>query len=69
MSKKSETAARITALEQHLLVAVLQGDDHARSLARGEIASLKRRLPSTAKLERPGLSTRTATASAPASAH
>lgn len=57
MSKKAaEIATRITALEQRLLVAVLQGDDHARSLARGEIAGLKRRLPPTAGQERRGRS-------------
>jgi hypothetical protein len=34
-------AARIAALEQRLLVAVVQGDDNARSLARCEITRLK----------------------------
>lgn len=42
-----EIAARIDALEQRLLVAVLQGDDQARTLARVEIDRLKRRLPPT----------------------
>lgn len=71
MSKEAvEIAARITALEQRLLVAVLQGDDHARSLARAEITRLKqRRFPPEASQEGAGLSTRTATASATAAAH
>lgn len=34
-------AARIAAVEQRLLVAVVQGDDNARSLARCEITRLK----------------------------
>ncbi len=34
-------AARVAAVEQRLLVAVLQGDDNARSLARAEIARLR----------------------------
>ena len=69
MSKKSaEIAARITALEQHLLVAVLRGDAHARSLARGEIARLKRRLPPAAGQERSGRSMRPAAAPTPAPA-
>lgn len=69
MSKKSAgIAVRITALEQHLMVAVLQGDDHARSLARGEIARLKRRLPPAASQERGGRSTRSAIVAAPAPA-
>jgi hypothetical protein len=65
-NKSAEIAARITALEQHLLVAVLRGDDHARSLVRGEIASLKRRLPPAASHERGGRSPRSAMVVAPA---
>lgn len=41
----SRRAAEIAALEQHLLVAVLRGDDHARLRARGEIARLKKQAP------------------------
>lgn len=61
-------AARIFALEQRLLVALLQGDDHARSLARAEIASLKRRLPPAASQERSGRFMRAAAAPTPAPA-
>lgn len=67
--KPAAVSARIGALEQLLLVAVLRGDEHARTLACSEIARLKRQLASAAKPERTGLSIRTATASAPAPAH
>ncbi|NKE66053.1 hypothetical protein RAMLITH_09495 [Ramlibacter sp. RBP-2] len=60
-------AARVAALEQRLLVAVVQGDDLARIRARGEIARLKRQLaPAAARLAGTRRSTRTAAAAAPA---
>lgn len=49
MNEKTDAiAARITALEQRLLVAVLRGDDHSRALARREITRLSNQLPSAA---------------------
>lgn len=61
--------ARIAALEQHLLVAVLRRDDRARSLARGEIGRLKRQLAAAAQERSCRSTTRAGMAPAQASAH
>lgn len=63
MNEQPDTiAARIAAVEQRLLVAVVQRDDHARLLARGEITRLKELFSPTPERDSPVARGCTATA-------